>query len=58
MDALHGREAEPVDRAVDVQVSRLRQRVGDDGKEPQLVKTVRGQGYVLAAVVDRRGSCD
>jgi two-component system OmpR family response regulator len=58
MDALHGREAEPVDRAIDVQVSRLRQRVGDDGKEPQLIKTVRGQGYVLSAVVERRAACD
>ncbi len=58
MDALHGREVEPVDRAIDVQVSRLRQRVGDDAKEPQLIKTVRGQGYVLAAVVERRASCD
>jgi two-component system OmpR family response regulator len=54
MDALHGREAEPVDRAIDVQVGRLRQRLGDDAKEPQLIKTVRGQGYVLAAVVERR----
>jgi two-component system OmpR family response regulator len=58
MDALHGREAEPVDRAIDVQVGRLRQRLGDDAKEPQLIKTVRGQGYVLAAVVERRASCD
>jgi two-component system OmpR family response regulator len=57
-DALHGREAEPVDRAIDVQVSRLRLRVGDDAKEPQLIKTVRGQGYVLAAAVERRASCD
>jgi two-component system OmpR family response regulator len=58
METLHGREAGPLDRAVDAQVSRLRQRIGDDGKEPQLIKTVRGQGYVLAAVVERRQSCD
>jgi len=32
-------------------VSRLRQRLGDDGGEPRLIKTVRGQGYVLAAPV-------
>jgi two-component system, OmpR family, response regulator len=58
MEALHGREAGPLDRAIDAQVSRLRQRIGDDAKEPQLIKTVRAQGYVLAAVVERRESCD
>ncbi len=58
LETLHGREAGPFDRAVDAQVSRLRQRIGDDAKEPRLIKTVRGQGYVLAAAVERRESCD
>ena len=51
-EMIHGREAEPFDRAIDVQVSRLRQRLRDDSREPTLLKTVRGEGYVLAAAVE------
>jgi two-component system, OmpR family, response regulator len=36
------------DRTVDVHVSHLRRKLGDDPKAPQLIKTVRGVGYVLA----------
>jgi two-component system OmpR family response regulator len=46
------RDAGPFDRAIDVQISRLRRRLRDNGKEPKLIKTVRGQGYVLAAPVE------
>jgi two-component system OmpR family response regulator len=46
------RDAGPFDRALDVQVSRLRHRLGDDAREPAIIKTVRGHGYVLAAHVD------
>jgi len=53
-EMIHGREAEPFDRAIDVQVSRLRQRLRDDSREPALLKTVRGEGYVLASTVERR----
>ena len=52
MDFTVGREADPLDRSIDVQVSRLRQRLGDDGREPALIRTVRGEGYVLAAAVE------
>jgi two-component system, OmpR family, response regulator len=52
MDLTVGREADPFDRSVDVQVSRLRQRLGDDAREPIIIKTVRGEGYVLAASVE------
>ncbi|MDZ4255836.1 MAG: response regulator transcription factor, partial [Sulfuritalea sp.] len=58
VELIHGREAEPYDRAIDVQVSRLRQRLRDEGREPQLIQTVRGEGYVLAASVEGRASCD
>lgn len=58
MELIHGREADPYDRAIDVQVSRLRQRLRDDSREPQLIKTVRGEGYVLAADVEGRATCD
>jgi two-component system OmpR family response regulator len=56
-EMIHGREAEAYDRAIDVQVSRLRQRLRDDSREPELIKTVRGEGYVLAAAVKGRSSC-
>jgi two-component system OmpR family response regulator len=58
MEMIHGRESEPYDRAIDVQVSRLRQRLRDDSREPQLIKTVRGEGYVLAVAVEGRETCD
>ncbi len=47
-----GREADPADRAIDIQVSRLRHRLGDDPADPRIIKTVRGEGYVLAAAVE------
>jgi two-component system OmpR family response regulator len=52
MDLMRGREAYPLDRSIDVQVSRLRRRLRDDAREPVLIKTVRGEGYVLAAQVE------
>ena len=48
VDLTQGKEADPLDRSIDVQVSRLRQRLGDDPRDPRLIKTVRGEGYVLA----------
>ena len=42
----------PFDRSIDVQVSRLRQRLGDDGRVPALIRTVRGEGYVFAVPVE------
>jgi DNA-binding response OmpR family regulator len=36
------------ERTVDVHISHLRQKLGDDPKVPKLIKTVRGVGYVLA----------
>jgi two-component system OmpR family response regulator len=46
-----GRENDPLDRTIDLQVSRLRHRLGDDQEAPRIIKTVRGQGYVLAVPV-------
>jgi len=48
----HGREAEPFDRSIDNQVSRLRHRLGEDPADPRIIKTVRGEGYVLAVPVE------
>lgn len=49
--ATRGREALPFERGIDVQLSRLRQRLGDSGKYPQYIKTMRGNGYILAVPV-------
>ncbi len=53
MTMLKGREWSAFDRAIDTQVRRLRKRLGDSGKEPALIKTVRGTGYLFAAKVRR-----
>ena len=46
-----GHEADPLDRSIDIRVSRLRHRLHDDPAEPAIIKTVRGEGYVLAVAV-------
>ena len=51
-EMIHGREMEAFDRAIDVQISRLRQRLDDKNRATELIKTVRGQGYVLASTVE------
>lgn len=53
LDMVQGREAHLFDRAVDNQVSRLRRKVEQGAREPRLIQTVRGGGYVLAADVRR-----
>lgn len=45
--------AEPVDRTVDVQVSRLRRKIEPEADSPALIKTIRGAGYVFIAEVSR-----
>jgi two-component system OmpR family response regulator len=47
IETLAQREADPLDRTVDVMISRLRRRLGDDAREPELIKTVRNEGYML-----------
>jgi len=49
LDATRGRTIEAFDRSIDLQVSRLRQKLGDDPRAPQLIKTVRGEGYLFDA---------
>ena len=50
-NATRGRELMPLDRIVDMAVSRLRQRLRDTDKPPKLIRTIRGSGYQLAAQV-------
>ncbi len=51
LDLTQGRDSSPFDRSIDVLIGRLRKRLGDDAKQPQLIKTVRGRGYLLASKV-------
>ena len=53
LDLTQGREAAAFDRAVDNQVSRLRRKIEADPKNPEIIKTVWGGGYTLAAEVTR-----
>ncbi|HKR90802.1 response regulator [Novosphingobium sp.] len=53
LDMVQGREAHLFDRAVDNQVSRLRRKIEVDSRNPQLIQTVWGGGYMLAADVKR-----
>jgi len=49
-----GREAGPFDRTIDVQVGRLRRKLEADAERPQIIKSVRGAGYLFVPTV-RRG---
>ncbi|THF60616.1 response regulator [Pseudothauera rhizosphaerae] len=51
MELTQGREADVFDRSIDLLVSRLRQRLADNAREPAIIKTVRNEGYVLACEV-------
>ena len=44
---LRGMEYDGLDRSMDLRVARLRRKLGDDGKQPRLIKSVRGSGYLL-----------
>lgn len=54
LDYTRGRQSGPFDRSIDVQVGRLRRKIEVDPKNPEIIKTVRGGGYVLASMVERR----
>jgi DNA-binding response OmpR family regulator len=54
LDAIHGSaEGDVLDRAIDVYVKRLREKIGDDPVEPRYVATVRGVGYRAVGPVRR-----
>nr|WP_097278962.1 response regulator [Caenispirillum bisanense] len=53
LDLARGRQAIAFDRSVDIQVSRLRRKIEPDPKQPSLIKTVRGGGYLFTPEVER-----
>ena len=54
LERTRGREGGPFDRTIDVQVGRLRRKLDDDAEAPQIIKSVRGAGYVLVPTVASR----
>jgi len=54
LDLARGRDAQPFDRSIDVQVSRLRHKIEPNPKQPTLIKTVRGGGYMFTPAVEQR----
>lgn len=56
LDLARGRDAQPFDRSIDVQVSRLRRKIEEDSQNPRLIKTVRGGGYLFTPAVGRQSN--
>ena len=54
MELAKGSADEAFDRSIDVHISRLRQKLGDDPRRPRRIKTVRGVGYQYAVAGDAR----
>ena len=51
-DALGGAAGDSFDRAMDVRISRLRTKLGEDPKNPRLIKTIYGAGYIFLGDVE------
>lgn len=51
MTYMHGRDAGPFDRSIDVQVGRLRRKIEPDPAHPQRIKSIRGAGYLFSPTV-------
>ena len=56
LQALRGIDCEAFNRSVDITMSRLRQKLGDDPKAPQFIKTVWGAGYLFIAKGEGQGA--
>ena len=52
LDLTRGRESGPFDRTIDVQVARLRKKIEEDPKHPQIIITMRGDGYQFDADIE------
>jgi two-component system phosphate regulon response regulator OmpR len=49
LDMAHSRDWEPFDRSIDVRIARIRRKVEKDPSKPQVIKTIRGAGYMFAS---------
>lgn len=55
LDLCRGAAADPFDRSIDSQISRLRKKIEKDPRRPEFIKTVRSMGYAFAGKVERSG---
>jgi two-component system phosphate regulon response regulator OmpR len=49
LDLAHNRDWEPFDRSIDIRIARIRRKVEPDPSKPQVIKTVRGAGYMFVS---------
>lgn len=54
LNLTQGRDTDQFDRSIDLLVSRLRQRLRDDAREPRYIKTLRSEGYIFSSTVEIR----
>ena len=52
LDQIAGREYDVFDRSIDVHISSLRRKLGDDPKNPKYIKTVRSAGYMFMCTTE------
>lgn len=52
LDLTKGRTASPFDRSIDILISRIRQKIELDARDPQMIKTMRGEGYIFTPEVN------
>lgn len=52
LDIAHGRDREPLDRSIDIRVTRLRKKIERDPSRPRIIRTVRGEGYLFSTSDD------
>jgi len=54
LNLAHNRDWEPFDRSIDIRIARIRRKIESDPAKPQVIKTVRGAGYIFVPTVRRR----
>ena len=52
LNLAHNRDWEPFDRSIDIRITRLRRKIEPDPAKPQIIKTVRGAGYIYVVGED------
>ncbi|MGH6944320.1 MAG: winged helix-turn-helix domain-containing protein, partial [Geminicoccaceae bacterium] len=51
LDLAHNKDWEPFDRSIDIRIARLRRKIETDPGKPEVIKTVRGAGYIFVPEV-------
>ena len=52
LDLAHNRDFEPFDRSIDIRIARIRRKIEVDPGKPEIIKTVRGAGYLFSSAGD------